>query len=185
MHWIFAGPLGYISASSNDALKKLKGLKTNVQDLYETWKVYKDSTQYRLARIEWFREAKHVHHEYLLACINKGQDLPADTQNLWLRLERRPKSSDQVEHARELLTRLNGHFEADDIITISGQRADLFEGEEPAPHTTIPFDTDQRQPSLMYMLEVLRIIHQESPKYYLVGVISTSALRYHQSNSFL
>ncbi|KAF8607319.1 hypothetical protein BDV93DRAFT_307205 [Ceratobasidium sp. AG-I] len=164
-----SGSLRSVLDSSSRALESLKGLEVRVEELYKLWTERADSTRFRLSQIDWFRERVGAHHEYLLIHIHNDKDEIEDTQGLWLRLERRPTAT--VERRRHCLTRLFGHFEADDLATISRQKGHLLHRDnmEAELRGAVMFDPNETRLSLRYILEVLTIIHEESPEYHIAG----------------
>ncbi|KAG9116808.1 hypothetical protein FRC07_007443 [Ceratobasidium sp. 392] len=120
-----------------------------------------------LSRVEWFREARGAHHEYLIANIKNDGSSSHEGKGLWLRLERRPKDG-LFERKRDRFTRLFGHFPANDLVTISRRREDLLHRDDANDEfqTSMSFTG---KVSLRYILEVLKIIHEESPTYHLAG----------------
>ncbi|KAG8694974.1 hypothetical protein FRC12_016450 [Ceratobasidium sp. 428] len=155
------------SASSSRTLERLRGMEVHVKELCATW-TGQVTSRFTLSRIEWFRETQGARHEYLIANINSDSSLTPQAEGLWLRLERRPKEGLVIERKRDHLTRLFGQFPADDLITISRRRGDLLhrDGMKDKFQTSMSF---KNKVTLGYILDVLKIIHEESPTYHLAG----------------
>lgn len=169
-HFSVTESLRSLLDSSSQALRSLKGLEVRVEELCKLWTERADSSRFRLSRIEWFRETVRARHEYLLIHVKNDKDATQDTQGLWLRLERRPTHA--LERRRDYVTRLLGHFEADDVVTISRHKADLLHQDnvDSKPQDTMTFNANEPRLSLRYVLEVLKIIHEESHEYHIAGV---------------
>jgi hypothetical protein len=145
-------------------------MKWHVKALCAAW-TEEITSCFRLSRVECFREQVGSHHEFLIAYVHSESDANPDTKGLWLRLERRPKT--ELERRREHITRLIGHSEADDIVTISRQKEDLLPRDDMHPELQAELQATMRfreKISLWYIMEVLKIIHEESPEYHIVGV---------------
>ncbi|QRW13449.1 hypothetical protein RhiLY_12448 [Ceratobasidium sp. AG-Ba] len=149
---------------SSRALERLRGMEVQINTLCNVWKD-QDTGSFMLRRIECFREKSGAHHEYLIAKITTDIDSLEDANGLWLRLERRPKTLDGM---REYVSGFMGKFEAHDLVTIARRREDLLHRED----ESLEFRASMTFPgsvSLSYMLEILRVIHEESPTYHIVG----------------
>ncbi|KAG8743289.1 hypothetical protein FRC10_012252 [Ceratobasidium sp. 414] len=153
-----------VAGSSSRALESLRGMEVQVKALCATW-TEQITSRFRVSRVEWFREKYGAHHEYLIANVAGMANSPDDTSGLWLRLERRPKT---FERMRDYVPGLAGKFEANDSVTIARRREHLL-------HRTMVEDEFQtsmsfrESVSLRYILEVLKIIHEESPTYHIAG----------------
>ncbi|KAG8694975.1 hypothetical protein FRC09_009473 [Ceratobasidium sp. 395] len=164
-HSAIGSSLLALSSSSGRALQCLKGLEIHVKELCAAWADQLQTGCFRLSRIECFREKTGAHHEYLVAKIASGTSLSDEANGLWLRLERRPKA---MERLRDYMPGLVGRFEADDIITISRQKNDLLYREDSGDEFRASM-TFHEGISLGYILEVLKIIHEESYTYHIMG----------------
>jgi hypothetical protein len=168
MHSKIVPSLLVVSDSSSRALESLRGMEVHVKALCATWSDQITSC-FRLSRIEWYREKTGAHHEYLIANVRNESDTTQDTKGLWLRLERRPKTGFELERKRDYFTRLIGHFEADDVVTISRQKEHLLHRDDMQAELQATMRFHEKV-SLRYIMEVLKIIHEESPSYHLAGV---------------
>ncbi|KAG8712333.1 hypothetical protein FRC08_014741 [Ceratobasidium sp. 394] len=153
-----------VSGSSSRALESLRGMEVHVKALCAAW-TEQVTSRFRLSRIEWFRETTRARHEYLIANVASTTSSPNDANGLWLRLERRPKT---FERMRDYVPGLAGKFEANDSVTIARRREHLLHRgiEQDEFQTSMSF---RESVSLRYILEVLKIIHEESPTYHIAG----------------
>lgn len=149
------------SASSSRTLSQLKGLEVHARELCKIWTEHITSG-FRLSHFEWYREKIGARHEFLIFSLESA----GTGKSLWLRVERRP--TEDLRRKRDALTRLVGWHEANDIVTISHQKTNLLrqEGVEPELQTSEPLG---EKVSLAYLVNVLKIIHNESYAYHLAG----------------
>ncbi|CAE6337777.1 unnamed protein product [Rhizoctonia solani] len=95
-----------LSDSSGRGLPCLKGLKTNAIALSRIW-ARSVTASFRLSSFQWFRESVGARHEYLFFKLESDQT-EIHGKELWLRVERRPPTTEECNRRRHRLTRMVG-----------------------------------------------------------------------------
>ncbi|CEL54906.1 hypothetical protein RSOLAG1IB_07398 [Rhizoctonia solani AG-1 IB] len=125
------------------------------------------STIVEIMTKKWFRDTAGARHEYLLFKLESGESPACSHKEMWLRLERCPSNKARASK-RALVGSLFGQFAADDLITLSPRREDLFRLECTSTVPQASAEFSQKLP-LRYLVDVLDIIHKESPEYHIAG----------------
>ncbi|CAE6337801.1 unnamed protein product [Rhizoctonia solani] len=156
----------FISSSSGHSGLLTRGLVMDARELCKMWAGCA-TNRFRLASFQWFRDTVGARHEYLLFKLESDKSSAPSRKDLWLRLERRPSTKARGSK-RKLMGSLLGQFTADDLITLSPRREDLFYPEDAPlePQASVVFS---EKLSLRYLVDVLDIIHGESLEYHIAG----------------
>ncbi|KAF8752147.1 hypothetical protein RHS01_07884 [Rhizoctonia solani] len=155
----------FFPSSSGHSIFPDKGLIMNAREVCKMWASCA-TNHFQLASFQWFKDTRVARHEYLLFKLQRGESTSPTHKVMWLRLERRP-SAKAESSKRKLMGSLWGQFIADDLITISPRREDLLHLDGSSLEQASA--TFHEKLSLRYLLEVLNIIHGESPEYHLAG----------------
>ncbi|KAH7337631.1 hypothetical protein B0J17DRAFT_768795 [Rhizoctonia solani] len=155
-----------ISSSSGSSIFPAGGLVMDARELCKIWAGCA-TNHFQLTSFQWFRDTVGARHEYLLFKLENGRSLGHSYNDLWLRIERRPRNKEGM-NKRKLMGSLFGQFVADDMITLSPQREDLLRLDNTTlePQASVVFS---EKLSLGYLLDILEIIHKESLEYHIAG----------------
>ncbi|KAF8688530.1 hypothetical protein RHS03_09561, partial [Rhizoctonia solani] len=155
----------FLPSSSGRSIFPDNGLVMNAREVCKMWASCA-TKHFQLTSFQWFKNTGGARHEYLLFKLQNDESTSPTHKVMWLRLERRP-SAKAESSKRTLMGSLWGQFVADDLITISPRREDLLHIDGTSLEQASA--TFHKKLSLRYLLEVLNIIHGESPEYHLAG----------------